>query len=336
MVSLTEVHSSNARILASLPARLVAVFVGATSGIGEMTLKQFAKHVRQPRIYFSGRSQEAGDRITAECRIINPEGTYIFIRADLSLIRTVDDVCGEIRSKEKAVNLLFISTRSLLMHTETSEGLHFFTALAYYSRLRFIENLLPLLQKATDLRRVINVSGGPHAGQIHINDFQARNLPLRALRGHLTSMSILALETLAKSAPDVSFIEQSPGIVTTNLGKDATGLLFTIVQIVLIILGPLISISEEESGARHLFIATSARYSPAAGEDANSGVPLTDGAAIARGTTGVSGSGVYAIDWDGESASAKAEAILANFRQQGIAKVVWDHTEGEFKRITDI
>ena len=113
MVALTDVQSSNSRIASALPPALVAIFVGATSGIGETSLKQFAKHARQPHVYFIGRSQEAGDRILAECKALNSEGEYIFIKADTSLIFNVDDVCRDIKSKEKAVNLLFLSTGSL-------------------------------------------------------------------------------------------------------------------------------------------------------------------------------------------------------------------------------
>ena len=119
MVSLTHVQSSNSRIASALPPGLVAVYVGATSGVGEVSLKQFAKHARQPRVYFVGRSQEAGDRIAAECKTLNAEGEYIFIKADVSLIRTVDQVCRDIKSKEKAINLLYLSPGSLLIDSKT-------------------------------------------------------------------------------------------------------------------------------------------------------------------------------------------------------------------------
>jgi|SRR5271155_3782058 len=120
MVFLSAVQSSNSHIVSSLPPRLVAVFVGATKGIGATTLKQFAKHACQPRAYFIGRSQDAGDRITAECKALNPEGEYIFVKADASLIRVVDDVCQEIRKKEKAINILFLSAGTLALHTGMS------------------------------------------------------------------------------------------------------------------------------------------------------------------------------------------------------------------------
>lgn len=114
MVTLRDVQSSNSRVASALPPGLVAIFVGATSGIGETSLKQFSKYSRQPRVYFIGRSQEAGDRIAAECKTLNSEGEYIFIKADTSLIYNVDNVCRNIKNKEKAINLLFLSTGSLI------------------------------------------------------------------------------------------------------------------------------------------------------------------------------------------------------------------------------
>lgn len=109
MVTLSQVQASNARIASTLPPGPVAVFVGATSGIGETSLKQFAKHTLRPRIYFIGRSEEAGDRIATECKALNAEGEYIFVKADLTLIAAVDEVCREIKKSEKTVNLLFLS-----------------------------------------------------------------------------------------------------------------------------------------------------------------------------------------------------------------------------------
>jgi NADP-dependent 3-hydroxy acid dehydrogenase YdfG len=109
MVSLSEVRASNVRISSTFPPGLVAVFVGATSGIGEITLKTFAKYSHQPRVYFVGRSQDAADRIVAECKELNSEGEFHFIKADISLIRVVDEVCKEIKAKEKAINILFLS-----------------------------------------------------------------------------------------------------------------------------------------------------------------------------------------------------------------------------------
>lgn len=120
MVALSDVRSSNDRIASSLPVGLVAVFVGGTSGIGETSLKQFVKHARQPRVYIVGRSEDAGKRAVAECQSLNKEGEYNFISADVSLIRTVDDVCRDIASKESVINLLFQSQGTLTFGTGMS------------------------------------------------------------------------------------------------------------------------------------------------------------------------------------------------------------------------
>lgn len=121
MVSYTAVQASNLMIKTALPADLTAVFVGGTNGIGEYTLKQFAQHTVRPRVYFVGRSQEAGDRIAEECSTLNPTGLFTFIKRDTSLIRNVDELCQEIKSREKAINLLFLTTGTLDFYTSTFE-----------------------------------------------------------------------------------------------------------------------------------------------------------------------------------------------------------------------
>jgi len=114
MVTLEQIRSSNSAISTSLPAGLVAVFVGATSGIGESSLKQFAKHAVKPRIYFLGRSKQSGARILTQLQELNPGGEYIFFSVDVSLLRCVDDVCRQIKAKETALNLLFMSAGSAI------------------------------------------------------------------------------------------------------------------------------------------------------------------------------------------------------------------------------
>jgi short-subunit dehydrogenase len=109
MVSLSKIQHSNSLISTNLPSRLVAVFVGATSGIGAITLKTFTKYILQPKIYIIGRSQESADRIISDCRTLNSSGEYNFIKSDVSLIQNVDRVCQQIKEKEKAINLLFLS-----------------------------------------------------------------------------------------------------------------------------------------------------------------------------------------------------------------------------------
>jgi NADP-dependent 3-hydroxy acid dehydrogenase YdfG len=114
MVALEQIRSSNSKISTTLRPGLVAVFAGATSGIGESSLKQFAKNAIKPRIYFLGRSKQSGDRVHAELKKLNPDGEYTFISVDVSLLRSVDDVCRQIKEKETSINLLFLSTGTMV------------------------------------------------------------------------------------------------------------------------------------------------------------------------------------------------------------------------------
>ncbi|TVY82123.1 Oxidoreductase andH [Lachnellula suecica] len=324
MVFLATIRTSNSLISSTLPPRLVAVFVGATSGIGETTLKKFAKYVVQPRLYFVGRSQDAADRILAECKVLNPEGKFTFMKADVSLIRVVDEICEKIREKDKVVNLLFMSQGVLSMdRSETSEHVHLLAALNYYSRIRFITNLLPLLQASTSLRRVVTVGGGSKEGPLDETDFPALRVPLPELRGHLTTLITLGLEAVAEDAPGVSFVHDYPGTVETGLYRDVGGLPASRIDVFVPI---------KECGERHLYLATSSSFRPLRNEGV--AVPLTDGVEVALGINGEIGSGLYSVGWDCESASTDVMKLLAELREGGMVDKVRRHTEIEFERIS--
>ena len=123
MVSLPTIQASNAEIK-SLPPNLVAIFVGATNGVGETTVRQFATHAVKPRVYIVGRSREAGERIVKECQALNAEGTFVFLQKEMQLMRNVDEVCEDIERKEEGVNLLVLSVGTLQNGIGKSMGFH--------------------------------------------------------------------------------------------------------------------------------------------------------------------------------------------------------------------
>ena len=129
--SLAQVQASDATI-SSLPPKLVVVFVGGTSGIGEAALKEFVKNAKKPKCYVVGRSEQAANRIIGECKTINPDAHVVFLQADVSLIRDVDRLCEEIKSLEDAVNILFLSAGAALMDRSS-------TSLAAFYLSSFLE-----------------------------------------------------------------------------------------------------------------------------------------------------------------------------------------------------
>jgi hypothetical protein len=332
MVAFNIIQTSNTH----LPSHLTAVFVGGTSGIGEYTLKAFAKHCANPRAYFIGRSQTRADRISRELKTINPNGTYTFISADASLLANIDKICADLVAAEPHINLLFITSGTLQTGIETSENLNLLPAMNMHTRTRWMINLLPLIRRAPELRRIVTVFAGTKEGAIFQDDMQLRNMGLRDVvkgRGHMTSIITLTLEELARRAPEVSFIHNFPGSVRGNLKTS-----FAVVNAIFSILRPFGSLlyqKDEVVGESQLYMATSAKYPPAkSGHGKGDGVEVGKGVEVARGTDGEWGSGVYATDEKCEEGDAKVVEVLKGLRKEGMNRVAWEHIKGEFLRIT--
>ncbi|OAA68485.1 NAD(P)-binding domain protein [Niveomyces insectorum RCEF 264] len=321
MVALSVVRASNALIGTALPPGLVAVFVGGTSGIGEVSVKAFAKYANRPRVYIVGRSQTAADRIVAECKSLSPLGEFHFIKADVSLIRKVDELCAELKAKEQALNLLFLSAGAPSL--DRAQHLHLLAVLNYYARFRIISNLLPLLQHAPSLRRIVTVGGGGLEGQLDMDDLEALRVPPPDLRGHLTTLITLGLEALARNAPEVSIVHDYPGTVKTPLLNGMPKEALRNLEFV-----PL-----EECGERHVYLATSARYPPRSGQGV--GLRLDGEPEVSVGSNGDVGSGLYSVGKDGEGLSPETLKFLAVLRGKGTVDTILQHTEAVYKRITE-
>jgi NADP-dependent 3-hydroxy acid dehydrogenase YdfG len=108
MVNIKDIRASNAAFKQS-NSGLVAVFVGATSGIGLGTLKQFAKNANAPTVYILGRSKSAAKPLLDGISASNPKAVFNFIETEVSLIKNVDKAVDEIKSKEQKVDILFLS-----------------------------------------------------------------------------------------------------------------------------------------------------------------------------------------------------------------------------------
>jgi hypothetical protein len=182
------------------------------------------------------------------------------------------------------------------------------------------------------------VACGGKEGPLDGSDIEGWNVSLFSARGHFASAITLSLEAIAKKAPDVSFIHDFPGPVRSGIARGSNVAAMFLVKVIFKVIGPFVYIPTEESGERHLFLATSARYPASVGRDSGSGVPFETGGgvSVARGTNGEEGSGVYSVDWDGESASLKVESIIGGYRKDGMVAKVWKHVEDDYVRITGL
>ncbi|TVY91062.1 Oxidoreductase, partial [Lachnellula willkommii] len=340
MVALDIVHASNTR-LRELGPGLVALFVGGTSGIGEFTLKAFVQNTISPKVYIVGRSAPAAERIIEECKAINKDGKVEFLQANVTELAEVDRVCKEIEKKETKINLIVQTQGNLTLagRLESPEGIDRKFTLNFYSRMRFIQNLRPLLKTATTtaphFSRTLSVlSAGHGEGKLDFNDLELKNnYSGTRCATHTITMNSIMVEEFAARDQGTTFAHSYPSVVNTGIARE----LPVWARASLTLFKPLLlpfMVSVEETGARQLFIATSGLYPPAkpAG-DLASGVPAPKGLETMNGADGQVGSGGYLVNWNDDIARSK---ILKEYRDKGVGKTVWEHTMGIFERVEKV
>jgi NAD(P)-dependent dehydrogenase (short-subunit alcohol dehydrogenase family) len=332
MVALTEVRASNAS-LKSLPANLVAIFVGGTSGIGLYTARELVRNTTSPHVYLIGRNQTEATKIIEELKAINSSSQVSFIQKDVSLLKNVDEACSEIQAKEKHVNLLFMTCGYFTFtgRDETTEGLDRKFALHYYSRMRFINQLQPLLDAAatsSSLSRVVSILD-PQVGLRLTPNFADLSLKtsfsLKNCALHASAMTNLNFARLASQHPGTSYVHAYPGFVDTGAGRDAWGAYEALAKPLMWFIKATMQVKPVESGERHLFASTSSVFTSKA-----SSVDVQD---AVLGSDTVKGSGSYLLNWNGDVVGDTAKA--KKLRDEGGEKKVWDHTEEVFKKVSE-
>ena len=108
MVNLKSAQESNAALRSTLSSQ-TALFVGATSGLGLTTLNEYTRHSNRPKVYIVGRSDTRLSSIIGDLERINPQGSYVPIKSEISLFKNVDTACKEYKRKEKSLDLLIMS-----------------------------------------------------------------------------------------------------------------------------------------------------------------------------------------------------------------------------------
>ncbi|CAI7617524.1 unnamed protein product [Penicillium bialowiezense] len=333
MVSFETIQSGNSA-LKNYGPNLVGVFVGGTSGIGESSARAFVKYASSPRVYLVGRSETRASQIIEDLRALNPDGQIHFIKGDVSRLQDVDQACKEIQSKEDKINLLVLSAGILTMkgRDETDEGLDKKLSLHYYSRMRFLYNLLPQLTNAANapgptpgqrsLSSVLSVLDARGNAPLVLNDLSLKeNYSLRNCANHAITMTSLSMEELAASHPSTSFIHTYPGLVKTSLVRDNGALMKMALNAMFLLLTPM-NVPLEECGERTLYAGTNPIFSP---RGSNSGDD------VATGSDGVQGSGSYLVGSD--SATVSNQKVLEGYRADGTRVSVWKHTLDVFKGI---
>lgn len=160
-------------------------------------------------------------------------------------------------------------------NTDTSEGLEQCFAVSYYSRLRLVSNLLPLLHQSIQ-PHVLSILNGTKETKIDENDVNLdKQWGIRAVVNHTTLLTSLAFDYLVEhdAQKHIVFLHATPGFVNTNtprtkehLPSKKDGLLWwAFLSVIQVVSGWVIryfGMNIKESGARHAFHLTSDTFQP--------------------------------------------------------------------------
>ena len=164
----------------------------------------------------------------------------------------------------------------------------------------------------------------------------AKSFTMQSAAVHTSTMNTLALAEIADTHPTISCVHIFPGVVMTKafvtFAEDWALPLRVFFVHVMIPIFKLFTTSLEESGQRHLFHATSARFPPAGVRGSpGAGVAMPKGMVVAKGENGREGTGCYLLGFDGETVGD--QRILDGYRKRDYGKKIWEHTQEVFDRV---
>ncbi|KAH7257877.1 hypothetical protein BKA59DRAFT_508773 [Fusarium tricinctum] len=312
----------------------VAVFVGATRGIGLATLKALTRKLKKPRFYVIGRSQVKFEPELAALRECNPDAEIRFLEGKISLLKEVDDVCDSILQIESHLDLLYMSPGSLAFggphYTEEKIDLCF--ALSFYIRMRFIDRLLPILLQASK-PRVLSVLAGGHETPLYteggdIGLQKEGNYTAPRAVNQVTTLHSLAFMHFASQHTKISWLHVYPGWVATDFLSDllqSAGVVGVVAGKIIAPVYRLVAMSEEECGKRQASYALSGRY-PSRDMICAAMVDVNDQAQC-HGMC----SGFYRVLSDGRTATG--DEVLGPLERDGWPLKVSEHLQEVFDSI---
>ncbi|RFU30521.1 hypothetical protein B7463_g5808, partial [Scytalidium lignicola] len=343
MTKLDTVHSLTTTLVQGQP--LVAVFFGGTGGIGHYTLRALATASAKNggkgfRAYIVGRKAKAAEDIIAECHDIYPQGKYKFVKIDdLSLIKDVDRACADIveleekESQHPRIDYLMMCQGGsiFLPRIDTKEGLDVTMSLMYYSRMRIITKLLPLLLKSKLPPAVVSVYAAGSEAKLFPEDLSLRDLShysYSQARSHMAYMHTFFMENLAEqNRGKLALIHIFPGVVLgPGFQNPELPAWFRVVWncFFVPIFGRFLTVKPDNCGNRMLSLASTCYPPRPIDESSNK-------EAVTKGTDGKPGSGVYSLTWNGENNFPSK--LYSAINKDEMRKKVWEHTARAFEVI---
>ncbi|KAG8985994.1 hypothetical protein FRB90_004290 [Tulasnella sp. 427] len=219
--SIAEVKTSNAASTWSFFP--TAVFVGGTSGVGEGAVKAFAQATNgRAQIIIVARSRTRGEEILASLPK-TAESKYDFLQCDAGDPKNIIAASKQLRQQlvDGKLNYLVMSQSVYPWGPPqpSMNGIDLRMVLDFYSRWKFVDELMPLLETAAALEeeaRVLTIKGGNGKLPLDHDDLGFRNNPSSMAQTKATSLyNNIMVEEYSRLYPNISFYHIFPGLVDT-------------------------------------------------------------------------------------------------------------------------
>ncbi len=213
MTSLTAAVARNS-INAVAFAGKRAVVVGGTSGIGQGIAIRLAS--ANMTVTIVGRDAARGAQVLQQMKDAGGSG-HEFLPCDCFSLASVRKCSQAVLAKGDSLSVLVLTQGMATIQgfTPTAEGLDQKLALHYFSRVAFIDSLLPALRKGDDARVLSVLSAGIHSAYDgYSTDFTLeRTYSIKNAADAAGFYNDLALDSLSRENPSISFQHAAPGFV---------------------------------------------------------------------------------------------------------------------------
>jgi hypothetical protein len=220
---------------------------------------------------------------------------------------------------------------------ETTEGLDTFMSLVYYSRMRFITKLLPLLLASSLPARAVSVYGPGRDTNWIPDDLSLRspkNYSFWNAGCHVAYFTTFFMEYLAAQHPGkLALTHYFPGLILSDGFADPTHPLWF--RALFKYGGPLIkmmpmSLAPEECGARTLF-NVSPRFPPRTLDGKAADLVNAGPIGVAESSDGIVGGGAYRVNYNDEQVPTPKQ--YKKMREDGWLDKCVEHTLKAFEVI---